>query len=180
MLRIVYCFVIQKFIKIHEDKADLAIGDFAFGLSRCTTGLCLENGYGPMNFFTKYPPKSPPMWNLINLFPPLIWGYTFLSIFFILLFFIISTKLYSKIGLRENIITEEILLVPFRIKIVSTEQSPKNVELGFSSSLALLLWSIWGGFILHMMLSNYLAVLMKPSYEKPIDTLQDFYGILRH
>ena len=54
--------------------------------------------------------------------------------------------------------------------------SSANVGFGLSSSFAFLMWAIWGGFILHMLLSNYLAVLMKPTYEKPIDTVGDALG----
>ena len=32
---------------------------------------------------------------------------------------------------------------------------------------------MFGGFILHFLLSSYLTVLLKPSYEKPIDTAAD-------
>ena len=35
------------------------------------------------------------------------------------------------------------------------------------------MWSVWGGFILHMLLSNYLAVLMRPAYEEPIKNVDD-------
>ena len=32
---------------------------------------------------------------------------------------------------------------------------------------------MFGGFILHFLLSNYLTVLLRPSYEKPVDTTKD-------
>ena len=43
---------------------------------------------------------------------------------------------------------------------------------------------MWGGFILHFLLSNYLTVLLRPSYEEPVETAADlikrditpFYG----
>ena len=44
---------------------------------------------------------------------------------------------------------------------------------GFASNMALLLWCICGGFLLHMLESNYLTMLVKPAYEKPVDTAQD-------
>ena len=81
---------------------------------RCDVGLCLENYYGPMFIFSKFPEKSPPMWNLISLLPPLIWGCTFASLCIIVVFFMISAKLYANMGLKKNIKTEEITLVPFR------------------------------------------------------------------
>ena len=35
------------------------------------------------------------------------------------------------------------------------------------------IWAIFGGFILHFLLSNYLTVLLKPSWEEPVDTAAD-------
>lgn len=45
--------------------------------------------------------------------------------------------------------------------------------MGFSSNMVLLLWCVWGGFLLHILECNYLTVLLKPTYEKPIDTAED-------
>ena len=36
-----------------------------------------------------------------------------------------------------------------------------------------MVWAVFGGFILHFLMSNYLTVLVKPTYEKPIETLED-------
>ena len=39
--------------------------------------------------------------------------------------------------------------------------------------MVLLLWCVWGGFLLHILECNYLTVLLKPVYEKPVDTTED-------
>ena len=39
--------------------------------------------------------------------------------------------------------------------------------------MALLLWCVCGGFLLHFLESNYLTLLLKQNYEKPVDTPQD-------
>ena len=39
--------------------------------------------------------------------------------------------------------------------------------------MILLIWCVWGGFLLHILECNYLTVLVKPVYEKPIDTAED-------
>ena len=44
---------------------------------------------------------------------------------------------------------------------------------GFASNMVLLLWCVCGGFLLHMFEANFLTILLKPSYEKPIDTAED-------
>ena len=35
------------------------------------------------------------------------------------------------------------------------------------------IWAVFGGFILHFLLSNYLTVLLRPSFEEPVDTAAD-------
>ena len=39
--------------------------------------------------------------------------------------------------------------------------------------MVLLMWCVMGGFLLHILECNYLTVLVKPVYEKPIDTVED-------
>ena len=41
--------------------------------------------------------------------------------------------------------------------------------------MVLLLWCVCGGFLLHMLEANYLTILLKPNYEKPIDTARDVF-----
>ena len=36
-----------------------------------------------------------------------------------------------------------------------------------------LMWSVCGGFLLYFLTSNYLSVLVKPSYDKPVETAED-------
>ena len=42
-----------------------------------------------------------------------------------------------------------------------------------SSNLVFTIWAVFGGFILHFLLSNYLTVLLRPSYEEPVETAKD-------
>ena len=39
--------------------------------------------------------------------------------------------------------------------------------------MVLLLWCVCGGLLAHILEANYLTMLLKPSYEKPVDTAQD-------
>ena len=43
----------------------------------------------------------------------------------------------------------------------------------FSSNLIYTIWAVFGGFILHFLLCNYLTVLLTPSYEEPVETAAD-------
>ena len=42
-----------------------------------------------------------------------------------------------------------------------------------SSSLIYTIWAVFGGFILHFLLCNYITVLLGPSYEEPVETAAD-------
>ena len=35
------------------------------------------------------------------------------------------------------------------------------------------MWCVWGGFLLHILECNILATLLKPVYEKPVDSAED-------
>ena len=99
-------------------------------------------------------------------------------------------RMYPKIKLTSM----ELVLMPFRlekeialicilvfqlfnisIKLAEvTERHPRSSQIVTrSSNFVYTIWAVFGGFILHFLLSNYLNVLLKPSYEKPIDTMMD-------
>ena len=42
-----------------------------------------------------------------------------------------------------------------------------------ASNLVYTIWAVFRGFILHFLLSNYLTVLLRPSYEEPVETAAD-------
>ena len=42
-----------------------------------------------------------------------------------------------------------------------------------ASNLVFIVWAVFGGFILHFLLSNYFTVLLRPSYEEPVETAAD-------
>ena len=42
-----------------------------------------------------------------------------------------------------------------------------------ASNLIFTIWAVFGGFILHFLLSNYLSVLLRPTYETPVETAED-------
>ena len=44
---------------------------------------------------------------------------------------------------------------------------------GLASRMVQLLWCVCGGVLLHMLESNYLTILITPSYEKAVDTPED-------
>ena len=94
-------------------KADLALQGFTVNYGRIKVAHFLPSiGYQPRYWWTRYPLETTKMWNLIYLFTPTSWMWTFLSIASI----IVSLKIISMIGKRLglNVLSEEITLFPFR------------------------------------------------------------------
>ena len=61
----------------------------------------------------------------------------------------------------------------FKIPAV-TEGHPRNmIGRTLASNLVYTIWAVFGGFILHFLLCNYLTVLLRPRYEEPVDTVED-------
>ena len=44
---------------------------------------------------------------------------------------------------------------------------------GVSSRLIFAVWCVCGGFLVHFLECNFLNILLKPNYEKPMDTAED-------
>ncbi len=54
------------------------------------------------------------------------------------------------------------------------ERLPRDsLPVGRSSNLIYKIWVVGGGFILHFLLCNFLTVLLRPSYEEPVETAED-------
>ena len=63
--------------------------------------------------FLQFPPKTSPIWNLLNIFTPLTWMLMFLAIGIVTMFFFATARIgVSYFGIRTY--TEEIILSPFR------------------------------------------------------------------
>ena len=68
-----------------------------------------------------------------------------------------------------------ILLLCFSFKIPDVTERVRQDSVGrtLASNLVFTIWAVFGGFILHFLLSNYLTVLLRPSYEEPVETAAD-------
>ena len=66
-------------------------------------------------------------------------------------------------------------MICFRFRIPDVTEKIKRYTVGrtFASNLVYTIWAVFGGFILHFLLSSYLTVLLKPSYEEPVETAED-------
>ena len=56
------------------------------------------------------------------------------------------------------------------MKILKIIEYKNFLQKGFSSNFVFILWCICGCFMTHILLANYLTALIKPSYDKPIET----------
>ena len=136
--------------------------------------------------------------NLVRLMTPTSWAWTLASLATVALCFNVASLVVRRwMGMRlENI---EIDLYPLRwasyltnmltacisstICRVYYPNTPGLVQRGkarvpertilYSFNLLWLLWAVCGGiFVTNFLLSNYLAILIKPVLEEPVDTVQ--------
>ena len=89
-------------------------GDYYCSLGRSTVGLCAPGfSYLPDYWFSRYPAKVAPTWNIVKVFDPVSWLLIFLSILFVSIFLFFSARIGTRhFGIRTVI--EEIILSPFR------------------------------------------------------------------
>ena len=87
---------------------------FGFSQERCLIACCLEMQNSYDFFFSNYPGKVDPTWNLIYLFSPLIWGLVIGSILMTYFVFKISSNIYAYMGMSKSLFYEEMVLVPVR------------------------------------------------------------------
>ena len=66
-------------------------------------------------------------------------------------------------------------LLCYSLKIPDVTERLRRNSVGRTraSNLVFTIWAVFGGFILHFLLSNYLTVLLRPSYEEPVETAAD-------
>ena len=93
--------------------ADLAVRGFAVNYGRIKVANFLPPvTFKPQYWWTRYPLETTRMWNLIYLFSPASWMWTFLSIASIVISLKIACFFGTRLGL--NLISDEITLFPFR------------------------------------------------------------------
>ena len=63
----------------------------------------------------------------------------------------------------------------FSLRIPDVTERLRQYSVGrtWSSNIVFTIWAVWGGFILHFLLSAYLTVLLRPSFQEPVETAAD-------
>ena len=71
--------------------------------------------------------------------------------------------------------SEPKILRLFRFRIPNVTERLRRDSEGrtLTSNLVFIIWAVFGGFILHFLLCNWLTVLLTPSYEEPVETAKD-------
>ena len=147
-----------------------------------------------MRWVSKPPQKLPPATNLLRTFDETSWLLIFVSMLIIslVLVFISHVSLKYGFGTHDRI---TLLLLPFQMMNAEpfpswfnkkkrnhnnrqndrTSEEPELSRVlnpGFTGNYLLLMWSFAGMFITLAFMSNTRAMLMKPIFEKPIDTTE--------
>ena len=107
--------VTEIFDQIERDEVEIvAPGNYACYHGRGTVATCAPGTlYAPQSWFSKYPEKRSPMWNLVMLVDPISWLLTFLSILSVSMFFVVSARIGGRyFGVQT--FREEIIISPFR------------------------------------------------------------------
>ena len=138
-------------------------------------------GVDSMIWMSKPPQKLPPATNIIRIFDRVTWLLTFISMAatsFMLL-------VVSFAGLSYGVGTADIsaiLLTPFRTLYAEPlpawfdKRGPRAfLSRGFTGNFLLLMWAVLSNFIVMAFLCNIRAMLMKPVFQKPIDTTRDIF-----
>ena len=119
----------------------------------------------PWYFYTKYPSETNKIYNIINLFTPTSWMWTFISIGSIFLGLKLATWVGTRLGLQTC--TEEIILFPLRLvriricvpftfadntffcrfTVLQIPYCKKVFPRGFSYNFMFLTWCVFGGLL---------------------------------
>ena len=95
--------------------------DYTCYHGRGTVAVCSPGFYYlPYYWFSKYPEKRSPAWNLVNIFTPMSWMFTVLSILSVTMFFLVSARIGAS-NFDLHTFREEIILSPFRSKTLKKD-----------------------------------------------------------
>ena len=107
--------MIESYYQIERDEADIVTpANYACYHGRGTVATCAPGStYLPENWYSRFPAKAAPTWNLLKLFDRTSWMLIFLSILSVTSFFYIAAWLGSRY-FGTKTVAEEIILSPFR------------------------------------------------------------------
>ena len=129
--------------------------------------------------FSRHPVKLSIWANIGNLFQPLVWLLTLISMIALGFSFLITVKFYNHFLAHANLATGNDDIVEFFLLTFACITEPNPLPWFTRKAVTgRLLISVWMASALILNLSfnsNYRATLLKPRTEKPIDSLQDAF-----
>ena len=100
-------------VKLETGEADLAVQGFACTYQRMYVVDCPPAmTYGPRYWWTKYPPETTKLWNMLEMMDPPTYFLTFLSMISIVVYMKWMTKYGTRLGLESE--TTELICVPIQ------------------------------------------------------------------
>ena len=138
-----------------------------------------------MQWVSKSPGKVPPIYNIVMIFDVSTW----MMIIFSMMTVSATLLMASRFGLQYGVGTKDtiiILMTPFGTLNAGSLPSWFDIKVrrskpvfspGFAGNFILLLWTVMGTFLAMAFLCNIRAMLMKPAYERAIDSTQDIFEL---
>ena len=119
--------MIESDYQIERDEADIAThGNYGCFPSRGEVAACAPGfTYLPDYWWSRFPAKVDPTWNIVKVFDPMSWLLIFLSILFVSMIFFITARIGTRhFGIRT--FYEEIILSP--IRYINLTNKLNNIE----------------------------------------------------
>ena len=148
-------------------------------------------GVDAMKWMSKPPQKLPPATNIIRIFDTTTWAFILVS----MLAVSVTLVLASYVGLHYGVGTTDtvtLLFSPFQTlnaeplpSWFSRDRTQRRswssaghfsfLSPGFTGNYLLLMWAVMGSLITMAFMCNIRAMLMKPVFQKPIDSTKDIF-----
>ena len=168
--------------KVGYSKCDVGVSIISYTMARgsfidYSHPVCVD----AMKWISKPPEKLPPATNIIRIFDKTSWLLIFISMLATSLMLLIASRAGQSYGVGTPDIIS-ILLTPFQT--LNAESLPSWFSRrttkglfspGFTGNYLLLMWTVMGSLISMAFLCNIRAMLMKPVFQKPIDSTKDIF-----
>ena len=140
-------------------------------------------GVDAMKWMSKPPEKLPPATNIIRIFDKTTWLLIFVSMLATSFMLLLASRAGQSYGVGTADFTS-VLLTPFQtlnaeaLPVWFSRRATRGFfSPGFTGNYLLLMWTVMGNLITMAFLCNIRAMLMKPVFQKPIDSTKDIFTV---
>ncbi|XP_023342632.1 glutamate [NMDA] receptor subunit 1 [Eurytemora carolleeae] len=156
------------------DEADVGITYMSYNAQRMQyVSYTTPVGEFKPVWFSKYPGRSSPAWNIIEVFDYYGWLAILVSTIAAILVFLMVVQAAPILGFKQP---DNIIVSLMPISLINAEGMPdwfllqKEQRRVWSGSVLLMVWAIGSLFLTMAFSSNLRAILLNPTYEAPLDT----------